>query len=114
MDKDNDGFLNDEELVAFQSDVFNKRLTRNHLTAFKELIVNECDDYDESKALRGINFEALKTFNRILISKLKMETCWTILRYFGYGDNLRLNPSLYSCASISEEDLAESRAVELK
>ena len=50
-------------------------------------------------------FEALKTFNRILISKLKMETCWTILRYFGYGDNLRLNPSLYSCNSISEEEL---------
>ena len=47
LDLDNDGLLNDEELVKFQKDVFDKNLQRNHITAFKEVLVHECDEYDE-------------------------------------------------------------------
>ena len=47
LDVDNDGFLNDEELTKFQLDVFDKKLQRNHITAFKEVLVLECDEFDE-------------------------------------------------------------------
>ena len=46
-DVDNDGFLNDEELTNLQKVVFGKNLQRNHITAFKEVLVLECDEYDE-------------------------------------------------------------------
>ena len=40
--------------------------------------------------MKGINFYAFKAFQKILIKKLKMEICWTILRYFGYDNDLRI------------------------
>ena len=90
LDIDNDGFLNDEELTKFQKDVFDKKLQRNHITAFKEVLVLECDEYDETQAVKGVNFEAFCAFQRILIRKLKMEICWTVLRYFDYDDQLNI------------------------
>ena len=62
LDKDNDGYLSDEELTDFQADVFGDRLTKIHITAFKEVLLNECDDYDEAQATKGITFEAFKAF----------------------------------------------------
>jgi len=67
--------------------------------------VLECDDYDATEAEKGISFEAFKTFQKILIKKLKMEVCWTILRYFGYDNELRIVRSLWDDGTIAEEDL---------
>lgn len=47
LDKDSDGFLNDEELISFQFEVFEKRLQKHHITAFKEVLMAECEDFDE-------------------------------------------------------------------
>jgi hypothetical protein len=70
--------------------VFGKDLQRNHVTAFKEVLVAECEDYDEAMAIKGVTFEAFKTFQKIIIRKLKMETSWQILRFFGYDNSLKL------------------------
>ena len=51
----------------------------------------ECDEFEEKEALKGITFEAFKTFHKILIKKLKMDICWTILRYYGYDNELRID-----------------------
>ena len=64
--------------------------------------------------MKGINFYAFKAFQRILIKKLKMEICWTILRYFGYDNDLRIVKSLWDDGSIAEADLVSGRAFELK
>ena len=40
--------MSDDELKEFQLAVFKKDLQRNHITAFKEVLVAECEDYDES------------------------------------------------------------------
>ena len=77
-------------------------------------MVLECDEFEEKDAIKGITFEAFKTFNKILIKKLKMEICWTILRYFGYDNELRVVRNLWDDASIPNEDLEEARAFELK
>ena len=89
-------------------------MKKNYITAFKELLVLECDEFDEKDALKGITFEAFKSFNKILIKKLKMEICWTILRYFGYDNELRITRDLWDDNSITDEELAEARAFELK
>ncbi len=62
LDTDNDGYLSDEELTDFQKKVFNQTLKKNYITAFKELLVLECDDFDAAEADKGITFEAFKTF----------------------------------------------------
>ena len=43
-----------------------------------------------------------------------MEVCWTILRYFGYDNELKIVKNLWDDGSIPDEDLAEARAFELK
>lgn len=113
-DHDNDGFLNDDELIEFQSEVFQKDLQRNHITAFKEVLVLECEDFDEVQAQKGITFEAFKAFQKILIRKLKMEVCWSILRYYGYDDQLHLVRELWDDQTIPNETLEKARSFELK
>jgi len=106
--------LNDEELTKFQKDVFDKKLQRNHITAFKEVLVLECDEYDETNAIKGVNFEAFCAFMRILIRKLKMEICWTVLRKFDYDDQLNILQSKWDDHSIEPEELMEARSFELR
>jgi hypothetical protein len=43
-----------------------------------------------------------------------MEICWTILRYFGYDNELRILQNLWDDKSIPDEDLEQARAFELK
>ena len=113
LDLDNDGALNDEELTKFQKDVFDKNLQRNHITAFKEVLVHECDEYDEQQAAKGVNFEAFCAFQRILIRKLKMEICWAILRYFDYDDQLNIVQTKWDDETIPDNDLENARSLEL-
>ena len=74
----------------------------------------ECDEFEEKDALKGITFEAFKTFHKILIKKLKMDIVWTILRYYGYDNELRIFSNIWDDESIPNEDLEEARAFELK
>lgn len=46
-DKNFDGFLDDIELQEFQTEVFKAELQKKHITALKEVLIHECDDYDE-------------------------------------------------------------------
>lgn len=113
-DRDADGFLSDDELREFQSKVFGKDLQLQHITAFKDVLIAECEDYDETMAMKGVNFEAFKTFQKIIIRKLKMEVSWQILRHFGYDNNLELKESLWSQDScLSDQEIKTARSFEL-
>ena len=61
-----------------------------------------------------MNFEAFCAFQRILIRKLKMEICWTVLRFFDYDDQLNILQSKSNDKTISGIDLIEARSFELK
>ena len=62
---------------------------------------------------RGINFEAFKQLQRILIQKLKQQTCWTILRRFGYDDQLRIKESTYLDTTYNQEEVENAKNIEL-
>lgn len=83
-----DGLLDDYELQEFQTFVFKAELKKQHITALKEVLRQECEDYNEDQLKKGVNFEAFKALQRLLITKMKQQTCWTILRYFQYDDKL--------------------------
>jgi len=44
---------------------------------------------------------------------MKQQTCWTILRHFGYDDKLQLKSSFYDDGTVSNEELSLSKNVEL-
>lgn len=67
-----DGYLNDYELMEFQTEVFKAELQKKHITALKEVLIHESEDkYDENQALKGVSFEAFKALQRLLILKMK-------------------------------------------
>ena len=61
--------MDDQDLIDLQREVFDQNLQKSHITALKQIVVNE--DYDEAKAVKGIDFEAFKTFMKKHIQKMK-------------------------------------------
>ena len=49
-----------------------------------------------------------------MIRKLKMEICWTILRFFGYENSLEIKRELWDDHTVPEKDLKTARCFELK
>lgn len=94
--------------------VFGEDLQRNHLTALKEVLVAECDEFDEVAALKGVNFQGFKILQKILIRKLSMQICWSILRHFGYENTLHIKSELWDDGTISDFELNHARCFELK
>ena len=50
---------------------------------------------------------------KVLILKMKQQTCWTILRYFGYDDKLQLKETLLEDNSVTPEEIERSKNIEL-
>ena len=93
--------------------MYGTKLEKHHITAFKEVLLSECEDYDDAQAQKGITFESFKAFQRILIRKLKMDICWTMLRHFGYDNHLLIKKSIWDDKTIDSETLIKARSLEL-
>ena len=92
-DADGDGIMDDQDMTSLQQEVYGQELQKTHLTALKQIIVNdfETEDaaaYDESKAMKGFNFEGFKILMKKSIQKMKGQMCWRLLKHFGYENTL--------------------------
>lgn len=88
-DMDNDGALSDTELARFQRRCFNMDLETGTLDSLKAVVQKNCPDGLSS---RGITLKGFITLNSLFIQRGRHETTWTILRKFGYADDLTLQP----------------------
>lgn len=89
-DKDQDGYLNNEEMRDFQSKCFDKPLTDNDLENIKASIAKS---RPESDMERGVDQQAFLQLNKIYAEKGRHETIWIILRKYHYTDSLSLEES---------------------
>ena len=86
-DVDKNNFLNDAEIDNFQRKCFGAPLQRHELESVKAVVrQNEPDGVTEA-GLSEIGFIFLHT---LFIQRGRLETTWTVLRTFGYGDDLTL------------------------
>ena len=106
-DKDQDGYLNDEEMRDFQSKCFDKPLTNDDLENIKASISKSVPNSDLEK---GVDQAGFLQLNKIYAEKGRHETIWIILRKYHYTDSLSLedkflHPKLevpeYSSAELS-------------
>ncbi|KNE70213.1 small GTP-binding protein domain [Allomyces macrogynus ATCC 38327] len=86
-DSDKDGALNDDELNEFQRKCFNAPLQQQELEGVKD-VVQESDP--EGLNDRGLTLSGFLFLHTLFIQKGRLETTWTVLRKFGYGDDLSL------------------------
>jgi Ras family protein T1 len=89
-DRDRDGMLSDAELNHFQKKCFGMGLSESELLGVKEVVTEATgnEGVHEDK-LTAIGFLYL---HHLFILKGRLETTWTVLRKFGYGDDLKLRP----------------------
>ncbi|XP_062389104.1 mitochondrial Rho GTPase 1-A isoform X2 [Sardina pilchardus] len=86
-DLDNDGVLNDNELNFFQRTCFNIPLAAQALEDVKNVVRKNITDgvKDNGLTLKGFLF-----LHTLFIQRGRHETTWTVLRRFGYDDDLEL------------------------
>lgn len=92
-DMDNDNLLNDFEVNLFQRKCFNAPLHPQALEDVKAIVKRNISDgiVNDSLTLKGFLF-----LHTLFIQRGRHETTWTVLRTFGYDDNLMLTKEFLS------------------
>jgi Ras family protein T1 len=87
-DKDQDGFLNEEEFLALQNKCFGRSLDITDIAEIKQTVNGvQSDSFGDS----GLNEDGFLILNKIFAERGRHETTWGILRSFHYTDSLSLN-----------------------
>lgn len=86
-DKDQDGYLNDQELHNFQAKCFEKPLTAEDLENIKMSITKMVPGSNSEK---GVDMKGFLQLNKLYAEKGRHETIWIILRKYHYTDSLSL------------------------
>ncbi|KAK3381402.1 EF hand associated-domain-containing protein [Podospora didyma] len=89
-DKDQDGFLNDQELQDFQTKSFEKPLLPDELDNIKETVAKTVPGSNKEN---GLDLQGFLQLNKIYAEKARHETIWVILRKHHYTDSLSLGDS---------------------
>ncbi|GLJ43201.1 hypothetical protein SUGI_0896880 [Cryptomeria japonica] len=106
-DHDKDGALSDAELNEFQVKCFNAPLQPSEIVGVKRVVserlppgVNE----------NGLTLTGFLFLHALFIEKGRLETTWTVLRNFGYDDEIKLKDGLLPTAQFKR---APDQSVEL-
>ncbi|KAF5682740.1 mitochondrial Rho GTPase 1 [Fusarium denticulatum] len=86
-DKDQDGYLNEQEMRDFQARCFDKPLTADDLENIKLSISKSLPT---SELEKGIDLPGFLQLNKLYAEKGRHETIWIILRKYHYTDSLSL------------------------
>ncbi|CAR26762.1 hypothetical protein ZYGR_0I00330 [Zygosaccharomyces rouxii] len=113
-DKDQDNYLNDEEITALQRKCFGRSIDINELNFIKKTLLDislpsqEYDGYVLYEPEKGITKDGFLVLNKIYAEKGRHETTWGILRAFQYTDSLSImDKALYPKLNIPETSSIE-------
>lgn len=95
-----DGALNDEELNRFQIKCFHAPLQPTELAGVKEVVGERLPGglNEHGLTLKGFLF-----LHALFIEKARTETVWTVLRSFGYSDELLIEQKLLDSVDFSHQ-----------
>jgi Ras family protein T1 len=77
-------------LIELQRIVFDAPLQQQELEGIKAMVR---DHASNGVSERGLTEAGFLYLNTIFIQRGRLETTWTVLRKFGYGEDLRLSES---------------------
>lgn len=95
-DQDNDGIMNDHEIYQFQRQCFNVPLQPQALEDVKSVVRRQIADGIERD---GITEKGFLFLHSLFIQRGRHETTWSVLRKFGYDDNLQLRRD-FTCPAL--------------
>ncbi|KAK8564861.1 hypothetical protein V6N13_020000 [Hibiscus sabdariffa] len=106
-DHDRDGALSDAELNNFQVKCFNAPLQPSEIVGVKRVVQ---DKLIEGVNERGLTLTGFLFLHALFIEKGRLETTWTVLRKFGYNNDIKLSDDLIPYSSFKR---APDQCVEL-
>ncbi|KAI9186941.1 hypothetical protein LWI28_022501 [Acer negundo] len=106
-DLDRDGALSDAELNDFQVKCFNSPLQPSEIVGVKRVVQEKLR---EGVNERGLTLAGFLFLHALFIEKGRLETTWTVLRKFGYNNDIKLADELIPSASFKR---APDQSVEL-
>ncbi|XP_024977866.1 mitochondrial Rho GTPase 1-like isoform X1 [Cynara cardunculus var. scolymus] len=86
-DHDRDGALSDAELNDFQVKCFNAPLQPSEIVGVKRVVQEKLP---EGVNENGLTLTGFLFLHALFIEKGRLETTWTVLRKFGYNNDIRL------------------------
>ncbi|GER49487.1 mitochondrial Rho GTPase [Striga asiatica] len=86
-DQDRDGALSDAELNDFQVKCFNAPLQPSEIVGVKRVVEEKLREGVDD---RGLTLTGFLFLHALFIEKGRLETTWTVLRKFGYNNEIRL------------------------
>ncbi|CAN1232752.1 Mitochondrial Rho GTPase 1 [Linum perenne] len=89
-DNDRDGALSDAELNEFQVKCFNAPLQPSEIVGVKRVVEEKLPGVNE----RGLTLTGFLFLHALFIEKGRLETTWTVLRKFGYNNDIKLDNDL--------------------
>lgn len=92
-DLDNDSILNDGEVHQFQLKCFHAPLHSQSLEDVKAIVKRNISD---GVVNNGLSLKGFLFLHTLFIQRGRHETTWTVLRTFGYDDNLQLTKEYLS------------------
>uniref|UniRef100_A0A383VCR8 Mitochondrial Rho GTPase n=1 Tax=Tetradesmus obliquus TaxID=3088 RepID=A0A383VCR8_TETOB len=90
-DSDGDGALNDEELNTFQFLCFGQPLTPDELASVRQMVAERMAD---GLSDAGLLFPGFMYLHTLFLTRGRLESTWTVLRLFGYNEQLRISDSV--------------------
>ncbi|GAB2296859.1 Mitochondrial Rho GTPase 1 [Dionaea muscipula] len=90
-DQDRDGALSDAELNDFQVKCFSAPLQSSEINDVKRVVQDKVPEGVDDRGLTLVGFLYL---HALFIEKGRLETTWTVLRKFGYNNDIRLTDDL--------------------
>ncbi|XP_073009017.1 mitochondrial Rho GTPase 1-like [Typha latifolia] len=90
-DHDKDGALSDAELNDFQVRCFNAPLQPTEIVGVKRVVQEKIP---EGVNEHGLTLTGFLFLHALFIEKGRVETTWTVLRKFGYDDEIKLRADL--------------------
>uniref|UniRef100_A0A2P2MK13 Mitochondrial Rho GTPase n=1 Tax=Rhizophora mucronata TaxID=61149 RepID=A0A2P2MK13_RHIMU len=96
-DHDRDGALSDAELNDFQVKCFNAPLQPSEIAGVKRVVEDKLPGggpTDRGVNDRGLTLTGFLFLHALFIEKGRLETAWTVLRKFGYNNDIKLAEEL--------------------
>lgn len=114
-DQDRDGALSDEELNDFQVRCFNAPLQPTEIIGVKTVVQEKMP---EGVNEHGLTLTGFLFLHALFIEKGRLETTWTVLRKFGYDNDIKLRddllPSIFKRAPDQSVELTNEAVEFLK
>ncbi|KAK8949923.1 Rac-like GTP-binding protein 1 [Platanthera guangdongensis] len=90
-DEDKDGALSDAEINAFQVKCFNAPLQPPEIAGVQKVVQEKMP---EGVNEQGLTLTGFLFLHALFIEKGRLETTWTVLRKFGYDNDIKLRDDL--------------------